>query len=95
VTGRPGVARSANARSARRLLHSALTRQTEDGGREGPSWVLCNSLLRRELAHAQRPKFSRGRASRAALRASSSRTVAACPHRFCRLWGVGRGGIGT
>jgi hypothetical protein len=84
VTGRPGMARSAGARSAPAgycTLH--LTRwRMEDAKRQAG---LCISLLRRELAHAQRPKFSGGRASRAALRPSPSRSVATCPHRFCRL----------
>jgi hypothetical protein len=71
------------AKRARRLLHSALTRRRMKGAKRQAG--LCISLLRRELAHAQRPKFSGGRASRAALRASPSRSVATCSHRFCRL----------
>jgi hypothetical protein len=91
VTGRPGMARArrrrrARAKRARRLVHSALTRRRMECTKRQAG--LCISLLRRELAHAQRPKFSGRRASRAALRASPSRSVATCRHRFCRL-GIG------
>jgi hypothetical protein len=67
VTGWPGMARSAGrAKRARRLLHSA-PHAPEDEGREAPSWVVHFIAEKTELAHAQRPKFSGKRASRAAL----------------------------
>jgi hypothetical protein len=64
------VWREAPAREARPPATAlcAFTLQRTEGAKRQAG--LCISLLGRELAHAQRPEFSGGRASRAALRAS-------------------------